>query len=251
MNRLRKPAAKFTMVPNGLIRDARLTLRAKGVYCILFSKPDGWVYIEDALVAESKDGRDAFRAAVKELIAGGWLEKRQVHDAGGRFSHTDWVLTVDWKAVDGGTVAGESTPIKTDRIKTEKSPPNPQGGERDVSHSDWFKAVCEAYRKASPSRADEDAAWRIWKAKVCEPDAAAIVRGVTELAKTDRWRAEDGRWVPNLSKFLREAQWKGIAAEEGPTEAERRAAAAARRKAFDDAIKADRKARGLYVSSTK
>lgn len=129
MNRLRKPSENFTMVPNALIRDGRLSLKAKGVYCILFSKPDGWVYVEPALVEESADGRDAFRAAVKELIETGWLEKRQAQDETGRFSRIDWVLSADGKPVagkpvDGLAVAGESAPINTDQIKTE--------GERDI-----------------------------------------------------------------------------------------------------------------------
>lgn len=58
MNKLRKPQSDFTQIPNGLLRDSTISLKAKGVYCLLFSKPDDWVYIEEVLVRESLDGRD-------------------------------------------------------------------------------------------------------------------------------------------------------------------------------------------------
>jgi len=38
MNKLRKPPSGFTMVPNALIRSDTLSLKAKGLYCLLFSK---------------------------------------------------------------------------------------------------------------------------------------------------------------------------------------------------------------------
>jgi hypothetical protein len=80
-NRLKKPAYSFTCIPNALLRDASVSLKAKGLYGLMFSKPDDWVFHVDALVAESNDGRDgvtiswgyplyAIRKAAKWTVVG-------------------------------------------------------------------------------------------------------------------------------------------------------------------------------------
>ncbi|TAV00333.1 helix-turn-helix domain-containing protein [Rhizobium ruizarguesonis] len=102
MNKLRKAPSGFTMVPNALIRSSDLSLKAKGLYCLLFSKPDNWIYMEEALVNESADGRESYRSGIKELVESGWLTKVQVRDDKGVFSHIDWHLSDDGLAVAGG-----------------------------------------------------------------------------------------------------------------------------------------------------
>jgi len=94
MNKLRKPTSDFTIIPNALLRDASISFKAKGLYALLFSKPDDWVYIEDALLKECLDGRDSFRSGLKELGDAGWIRKEQVRDKQGNFLHTElWLET--------------------------------------------------------------------------------------------------------------------------------------------------------------
>ncbi|WP_261316767.1 helix-turn-helix domain-containing protein [Rhizobium leguminosarum] len=119
MNKLRKPPSGFTMVPNALIRSSSISLKAKGLYCLLFSKPDNWIYVEEALVNESADGRESYRSGIKELVETGWLTKVQVRDDKGVFSHVDWHLSDD-----GSAVAGESPTNNTDLIRTEGEIPS-------------------------------------------------------------------------------------------------------------------------------
>jgi len=112
------------MVPNALIRSATLSLKAKGLYCLLFSKPDHWIYMEDALVNESADGRESYRSGIKELVETGWLTKVQIRDDKGVFSHVEWTLSDDGLAVDGKPVAGQSPTNNTDEIKTDGEIPS-------------------------------------------------------------------------------------------------------------------------------
>jgi hypothetical protein len=104
----------------------------KGLYALMFSKPDDWIFHEAALMAESTEGRDAVRAAMKELAMCGWLQKIQPR-ASGQFAGNVYRLniTVDWKPVDGLTVDGKSTSTKSENNKTEEtSPPTPRGPQR-------------------------------------------------------------------------------------------------------------------------
>lgn len=122
---LEKPTADFTMVCNALLRDKSISLRAKGLYGLMFSKPDGWIFHEAALLTESTEGRDALRAAMRELLVRGWVQKCRPRQ-GGMFVGTIYrmMLTTDWKTVDGLTGDGKSTTSNTDLIKTDTVSPS-------------------------------------------------------------------------------------------------------------------------------
>lgn len=133
MSKLRKPTSNFTMVPNVLLRDKSVSLKAKGIYALLYSKPDGWTYIEGNLIEESKDARDSFRSGMAELAAAGWMSKEQVVDDKGRFSHNDLRLhdqkqkPDDAPPDDGKPVVGESAPINTEEVKLTEQDVSPSG----------------------------------------------------------------------------------------------------------------------------
>ena len=52
-NRLRKPSYNFTCIPSALSRDTEISLKAKGLYSLMFSKPDDWILVHaEAVVAD-------------------------------------------------------------------------------------------------------------------------------------------------------------------------------------------------------
>lgn len=75
---------RFTIAPNELLERRDLTYRAKGIMVYLLSRPDGWDLTSEALAAASQEGRDAVRAALRELETVGYIErvKRQNPDNG-------------------------------------------------------------------------------------------------------------------------------------------------------------------------
>jgi hypothetical protein len=81
---LERPTADYTMVCNAVLRDRSISLRGKGLYALVFSKPSAWIFHEKALPAESTEGRDALRAAMKELLTARWVQKCQPRE-GGKF----------------------------------------------------------------------------------------------------------------------------------------------------------------------
>ncbi|WP_424632177.1 hypothetical protein [Bradyrhizobium sp. SYSU BS000235] len=120
MFKLEKPKDNFTRVCNELLKDKRISFRAKGLYSVMFSKPDDLVFYEGALVDESTEGRDAGRAAMKELIDAGWVSKEQPRDTRGYMIPAVIRLHT--------SVAGKSTTTKTDRTNTDEviPPVSPQ-----------------------------------------------------------------------------------------------------------------------------
>lgn len=77
MESIKKFKLSFTQVPNVVLKDRRLSLKAKGLYAYLFSKPDGWQFSPKIIIKEIKEGRDAFYGAMKELIDCGYIQRHQ------------------------------------------------------------------------------------------------------------------------------------------------------------------------------
>ncbi|MEE4419560.1 hypothetical protein [Streptomyces bugieae] len=88
-----KPAANFTILPNELLRDDRLTYCARGVLAELLSRPSGWETNADALSERARrhrgdvvgEGRRGLRAAFAELEAAGYVIRRKEKAEKGRF----------------------------------------------------------------------------------------------------------------------------------------------------------------------
>lgn len=83
--RLHRDDIPFTMVANDILRDETLSLKAKGMYAYLFSKPDEWDFSAERIMKESTDGRHAVLAALKELEDAGYLERER--QASGRVDY--------------------------------------------------------------------------------------------------------------------------------------------------------------------
>ncbi|WP_329581963.1 helix-turn-helix domain-containing protein [Kitasatospora sp. NBC_01250] len=64
----------FTVLPNSLLQDRRLTYTARGLLADLLSRPDGWREDGRAMADSSQQGRGAIRKALKELTDAGYYQ---------------------------------------------------------------------------------------------------------------------------------------------------------------------------------
>lgn len=64
---------KFEVVSSDWLRDKSLSLKAKGLICLLQGLPNGWSFTLEGIAKLSKDGIDATRAAINELREAGFL----------------------------------------------------------------------------------------------------------------------------------------------------------------------------------
>lgn len=74
------------------LRDACLSLKAKGLLSLMLSLPEGWDYTLAGLAKISKEGKDAIRSTVEELEEAGYIRRRQTQDAAGKFSANEYVI---------------------------------------------------------------------------------------------------------------------------------------------------------------
>ncbi|UOB04694.1 hypothetical protein [[Acidovorax] ebreus] len=81
-----RPQKNWTEIANSVLRDSRLSYRARGILARLLSNADGFAMNADDLARESaREGRDAVRAGLAELASRGYLQREKRQDERGRW----------------------------------------------------------------------------------------------------------------------------------------------------------------------
>jgi hypothetical protein len=71
--KLLKQKSKFTQVPNELIEHKDISLKAKGLYAYMYSKPENWNFTIKSMVKLLKDGEKSITSALNELKDNDWI----------------------------------------------------------------------------------------------------------------------------------------------------------------------------------
>ena len=84
-HRTSKAEGRFTQVANALIQDTRLSLKARGLLVYLLSLPPKWkLNIKGLVSAVGHDGRDLIAAALRELVAEGYVVRTRSRSSRGQ-----------------------------------------------------------------------------------------------------------------------------------------------------------------------
>ena len=101
----------FTVLYNSMLRDKRLSLKAKGLFAIMSSLPDNWQYSISGLASYTGYGRDVIRTALLELKQAGYLLQEQSHGVRGQFASSVYVLQDVPPCLENPTTANPSTAL--------------------------------------------------------------------------------------------------------------------------------------------
>lgn len=82
----------YVMINREFLDDRNLSLKAKGLLTYCMSKPDGWSFHIQQMSTVLKEGRDAIRAAFKELIKYGYCIRQQHRSDKGEFDNIEYIL---------------------------------------------------------------------------------------------------------------------------------------------------------------
>lgn len=81
MSKLKNRTRGFTAVYNDIINDERISLKAKGLYLFLLSKPDNWTFSARLIATQNKDSILSVNTGLQELESFGLLSRS--HTQGG------------------------------------------------------------------------------------------------------------------------------------------------------------------------
>ena len=121
----------FTVIDNEIFRNRKLSLKAKGLLCLMLSLPDGWSYSLDGLKLLSTDGISSVRSALAELQDAGYFYRRQSRD-GGKFKDIEYVISeepnepflekpISEKPKAGKPISENRTLLNTNTLNTKES----------------------------------------------------------------------------------------------------------------------------------
>lgn len=158
-----RPETGFTMLDNDVLRDERLSFRARGLLASILSRPDNWRTDSRKLAHEGKEGRAAILTALNELVTAGYIHRQRLQNKiTGQWSTVQMVFdrptlepvenpdkSVDNSATEvqlpnpGLPNPGFPDPIRNTEKKNEKNIPlTPKGGTSKLSKA------CNAHRRA-------------------------------------------------------------------------------------------------------
>jgi len=211
----------FTVIPNRVLRDARLSFRSRGVLCMMLSMPEDWQTYAAWIEEQGTEGREALQQTFKELENYGYLSRRKVLDeVTKKFKCYEWVWfnePYDGFPLDGFPSVGKPAATKTITYKektnkeTKESSPNsleddggdlkpvwkPSPGSKELKLSlirppDNYPAEHEFDRLVSSEGLDAISTYR--------PDLYADLCA----HKWHSWKEKSRKWAPivNWKKFV-------------------------------------------------
>ena len=82
----------YGITPNEILNNPNISIKAKGMFGYLQSKPDGWAFSEARILSQMKEGRVAIHSTIKELEEAGYLQRVPVKNKKGQWDGYDYIL---------------------------------------------------------------------------------------------------------------------------------------------------------------
>jgi hypothetical protein len=83
---------RYGQTPNDLLNNKDISLKAKGLFAFLQSKPDDWSFAISRMAVQLSEGKFAIRDAVQELEKYGYLVRKPTKNKEGQWSGYDYIL---------------------------------------------------------------------------------------------------------------------------------------------------------------
>lgn len=207
MEIIKKYDTGYTQVLNKVLYDSELSLRAKGMYGYLFSKPDGWQFHIVTMQKELKESKGQIYAIIDELIKFGYIKRNQVNENGKfggivyEFINRDEKIPCSEKSAYGKTSILNNTYIlsNTDNINISDKDLFGSKQESSTDFVSWEEQAPQSPQNPKPAK------HKFKKPTRDEVILYAIQRGRTDLVDKffDYYEAGDWTGVKNWKqKFI-------------------------------------------------
>lgn len=150
-------------------------------------------------------------------------QRRRAAAAASANGNTDDRQTTDGQPQDGRRKAkGRVDQSRQDQTKESKDPPSPSG-EGETTGRSAIEVRFAEFWSAYPKKVAKQYALKAWKR--LKPDADLhdrIMRAVDAQKRSEQWRRENGRYIPNPATWLNGGQWENETEEVSNNAADRR-----------------------------
>ena len=82
----------YTVMSNHHLRNADLSLKAKGLLSLMLSLPEDWDYTMKGLARICKDGIDSISGGIRELEAHGYLIRERIRNENGQLGSIEYTI---------------------------------------------------------------------------------------------------------------------------------------------------------------
>jgi hypothetical protein len=202
----------FTVLPNTLLQDRRLSYTARGLLADLLSRPDSWREDGRRMADTSPQGRHSVAKALRELAAFGYYRVERVRHADGTFTSQTHVydtpqVAPDTALPDSGRAAtgnrgahpvkdcGKEPSLPAQRTAADAVPGARAGGQRKTQ-------VTEATPAGPPDAAVGEAAALLHRVTAAEPRLRLGAAEAIALAPLVSQWLEHGYGPRDLSQAL-------------------------------------------------
>ena len=100
---------RYATISNELLNNENISLKAKGLFAFLQSKPDNWNFSKERIAKQLKEGVSSLKTAYKELKKEGYLTTIAIKNKEGKFNGHDYFLTDNPKG--GITTSTKTHPV--------------------------------------------------------------------------------------------------------------------------------------------
>lgn len=85
-NKIKKYKVNYSQISNEFLSDKTLSLKAKGLFCFMYSKPDDFNFTIRSLSKLLLEGQRSIMATLQELKVKGWVSYTKFPDGSGEYS---------------------------------------------------------------------------------------------------------------------------------------------------------------------
>lgn len=208
---------KFTIVPNYILQQRNISLRAIGLYSKLSSLPDNWEFTESGLYTLVKDGKDSIKTAIKELEELGLFFRFRRRNKNGTLGETIFYISPipmneeKKKEIESRFYLQEIIiqPMSENPTLAEPILENPQqyNTNKYNTNKEIYKERFETFYKAYPRKIGKVNVEKWFKKN--KPDEELmnkILVSLEEHKKLKQW--QDKQFIPYPATWLNQKRWE-------------------------------------------
>jgi hypothetical protein len=201
---------QYTTIPQGILRDERLSLKDIGLLVCMLSLPDNWKFSENGLEAIFKnDGQASIRTGLKKLEEAGYLHRERERGADGKIGSVTWYL-YDEPLLHPECYNPRLENPSVDNPSLE-NPPQSNTKESNTKESNTKEYIdgFDKFWSLYPKKKAKEAARKAWaKLKLTNALATMILADVEAKKRTQDWKKENGKYIPYPATYLNGKRWE-------------------------------------------